>query len=670
MSDPPPDNAWAFNGINGDTGGYATTATAHDIVQVARGEAALDITDERDLRERVRQAEKHHGIAVQDPSNLAQTGWGIIFPATRDPHEQQQIAAIKAALQPLLDHRRTQATAGGNERYYSAGHDALSYRPNDTNDTFMQRYDAVPGPADPDHGLPYYLLIVGSPEQIPYDFQYQLDVQYAVGRLWFDDDTEAYRHYAEAVLAAEQHPNPQRRATFFGTRNQDDQATNLSASRLVEPLHTTTAAKQPAGWSSDLLLAEHAHKKHLQEVLGGTATPDLLFTATHGMEFSLSNPQRQEEDQGALLCQDWPGPRAWAAKPIPHDHYFAARDLAASKARLDGLIAFFFACYGAGTPRTDDFARNQGKPTIAERAFVAHLPRQMLRQGALAVISHVGRAWGTSYMWQQSGGSLWKPAQSAAQIKVFTTLVAFLMRGQRVGSALEWFNTRYAELAAYLNHHLDWQEHRKIDEVELAMLWMATSDARNYIILGDPAVHFNLGTPAAPPLPDYRPETALPRFDENLRQHRLEKQQAQPAPTATTEPPPAYTATTAPPLLTIWVAGAAKGATLAHTHSYRLGFGVAAPADAAHQQTVDMSAMLQHLPDEQQIAELLLILKGDNITIRGDTVLKLLVTRTGELLNQATLTLQPGQPGPASIRLLLVDPQLQTTSRELLLTIV
>jgi hypothetical protein len=111
-------------------------------------------------------------------------------------------------------------------------------------------------------------------------------------------------------------------------------------------------AKDQPGWKIDTIAPEEAVKTRLASLLGGADTPALLFTASHGMGYP-NGHQLQLAAQGALLCQDWPGP-SWKQALSP-DFYFAGDDVA-SDARMLGLIGLHLACYGAGTPHYDDYA--------------------------------------------------------------------------------------------------------------------------------------------------------------------------------------------------------------------------------------------------------------------------------------------------------------------------
>lgn len=474
-----------FNGIDGATGNYLTAPQSeHEFSRrlVAGFRGQRPGRDEVEHRAEIRKTQEPNGppLGVKagvDATRLSEAGWGIIFAA-----DDEDAPAIQEALQPLLALRRGQA--GERFRLFQ-GHDG--YRPGETKNRFLRRYNMSPGPADPDR-VPYYLLIAGDPERIPFSFQYQLDVQYAVGRLHFDS-LDAYASYAAGVAAAEagqlaRRTTP-RRATFFGVTSPDDPATEASAEYLVRPLAERLGQAQAhrgATWQVQTILGREASKARLAGLLQGDQAPALLFTASHGMAFPAGDP-RQQHHQGGLLCADWPGPVQWQG-PIPPEFYFSADDLGADT-RVQGLVAVHFACYGAGAPRYADqaFAALHESTELAPRAFVARLPQQVLghpRGAALAVIGHVERAWGYSFLWEGVEGP---------QLATFESVLTGLMQGQPVGLAAEYLNERYAELAEELGQQIPHLlAGRQYDEAELAGLWTALNDARGYVIIGDPAV--------------------------------------------------------------------------------------------------------------------------------------------------------------------------------------
>jgi hypothetical protein len=424
---------------------------------------------------------KHLGLPLDvDPEDPREAGWSIVFSAA-------ERSAVREALEPLIAHRRA---LFGEPRTK-----VLDYLPGELWRQWLARHRVEPGSVQPDR-VGYYLLLVGDPEQIPYEVEHLLNVEYAVGRLSFEH-ADDYRRYTDSVIAYEQSKivPTSRTVAFFATRHPGDLATALSADHLVGPLaESLTAAgqvprRQPTigrepGFALHRLEGPAATKDNLGGVFrpaAGARTPSLLFTAGHGVGWPKGHAS-QEANQGALLCQDWTGPGT-----MEPTHYYAAADLPAD-ARVHGLICFHFACYGLGTPRRDRFVHEPGEtpPEIATRAFVARLPQQLLAHpqgGALAVIGHIERAWGYSIV----------DASGEAQILPFRNAIGAVLSGRPVGFALKDFRQRYAALATGLSALLETVGNGGIvDDGEIATTWMERNDAESYGLLGDPAARLRV----------------------------------------------------------------------------------------------------------------------------------------------------------------------------------
>lgn len=469
------DEAVVANGLDGATGRYLLPPLTREQL----GRVATQIDPDGELRQllldwsegkAVRDPFRAPSSDVQDPTDLAETGWGVIF-AEGTP------SSVRRALEPLLTMRESRA----KELYFD-----LNHQNGDSHQQFMAKIGVRPGPRVVPEKLPYYLLLVGDPAKMSFRFQSELDVQYAVGRLHFDsedpkdpDASQAYAAYANAVVAAEEGRARRREAiSFFSVENPGDEGTRRLAGELVEPL-VDVLKRGRSSWTTDVIAAPSSTRDRLGRLLlgGSEERPSILFTTSHGVGFPRGD-ERQFKAQGALVCQDWPGP----SQPLERNHYFTAAEVPA-EVDLSGLISFQVSCYSAGTPQLDDFGRIQGAQSeIAPYPFVARLPQKLLERGALAVIGHIDRAWTSSFSWNGEGG----------HVQVYSEVLKQLMDGLPVGWAMEAMGSYFGAQAASLHGMRDDLQFFRSQDFEIyADLWRETNDARNFVVLGDPAVRLN-----------------------------------------------------------------------------------------------------------------------------------------------------------------------------------
>jgi hypothetical protein len=390
------------------------------------------------------------GINENDP---AEAGWGVIF-------SENESAEIVNAFQPLIEHRKTHIPQTRVKSF--------THRAGQSFNKWLAEHAVGAGQVDPEK-IPFYLLIVGDPEAIPFSFSQRLGLEYRVGRLAFDRPCD-YTNYINSLIDFERHGAKERKGGLLVFAPSHDSATQLSCDNLAEPLAHKLANRTPV----DCLLREKATKVDLLHRLRA-GSPQLIFSASHGLGLELAD-EDQARWQGAIVCQ-----REREGGPLTADDFFSAADVT-DEIDFTGTTAFFFACFSAATPSHDRFFRRKGLPRpLAQRGFFSALPRRLLSKpggAALAVLGHIDRAWGSSIL-NERANPLRTPFENA---------LLRSLDGIPSGQALKDFYDRYASYSIELTDLIDTQElGGNVDQKELILAWARRNDAGGYVLLGDPA---------------------------------------------------------------------------------------------------------------------------------------------------------------------------------------
>jgi hypothetical protein len=406
-----------------------------------------------------------------------EVGWGVVLP-DRDDYSPQDKAAAADAPRPV---RELLAERPGAP--------VLRYRPDLGTDKLTRHFPdgtaqspkvgLTPFGTGKGH-LPLYLLIVGTPAEVPWDLQYSLNRRHHVGRLALSE--EGLANYVRALIDGwTTAPTDPGRPLIW----------SVSTDSMTKKMDVTISAQLEAAFGGD------AELKGRTVIRGGathaalldalrTTTPSVVMTSSHGRTGPL-------DDQGAMRAQ----------LGLPVDAERRALDIEALLAAWSpgGAVWYAQACCSAGSNAGTSYDGLLAKDTLPQLvvsavaglgAQVAPLPSRLLGAPSplRAFVGHVEPTFDWTLLAQDTGQFLTGPLVAAMYPKLY--------RRRPVGRALEDHYRGVAELYSKLE-----EARKEINKMipgarERATYSKLTAlDRESLVILGDP-------TAVIPPLPSQR----------------------------------------------------------------------------------------------------------------------------------------------------------------------
>lgn len=422
-------------------------------------------TEFRDIKERVPESDKSDPKAV---------GWTFLI-NSRDPHRNDIINAVR----PLAEDRGMKNVDDPilfNGEPMDAWYNWLG-----------KNYDREPG-TEP----PHYILIIGGPDQVPFDFQSFLGIAASVGRIHFDS-IDDLKNYVNKIIRLEKDNAPivNPESVFFATDGGWPDPTYYSRLYMAQPLAKYVNDK--FGFKTQNIIGDEATKKRLLESLNGSKAA-VIYTASHGMAAPDEGLELQKRINGAICCQK-------TEDEEPEDNWlFSADDIPIDyrKSFLEGSVFFQFACFGYGTPKESVYNRWLGRtPRLnAQEDFIAALPKKLLAhpKGPIGFIGHVDLAWLHGFDDPKNPdlpeiqGNQWD-----IRIKPFLKALEVLLHKRRpIGRAMVEMSKRLAQMSDLFATRSTLMENNEIPKTSqfrdrLTLDFINRNDAKNYMIFGDPA---------------------------------------------------------------------------------------------------------------------------------------------------------------------------------------
>jgi hypothetical protein len=344
---------------------------------------------------------------------------------------------------------------------------------------------------------PYYVLIIGGPEQVPFRFQSTLDSAVAVGRANFDS-IEDLKEYVKKVIRLEKAENPvvDREVIMFAPNWGLDDPTFFSKTFMAQPL--SQHIKDTLNFQTTNLFENDATKEKLINTVAHSA-PTLVYTASHGLGAPNEDMSIQKRYNGAICCQNMRG----IGKP-PQGTY-SVDDVPDGGAYAEGSVFFNFSCYGYGTPARSDFyhwtrrdgLKSNGNPRFnAAEDFISALPKKLLAhpRGPIGFFGHVDTAWLHGFAdpvnpyilerWSSRMGPFKKAVETILSAHTLGLVLNSMNSGYSIGSLV--LTNAYDRIASGAEVMTSEKNSRLVD------YWIARTDAQNYMLFGDPGTHVRI----------------------------------------------------------------------------------------------------------------------------------------------------------------------------------